>query len=129
MSQESNPGQVPVASNGTANDDAISDVDPSQMIPPSDPMLAAAAQAKAKAAAATLQATSYASAAAVPTPIPTGPQPTGLTAQNQNAIVDTILQRLQEMGLAGQPSQPQPSTSPPSAIPEGEPEAETWNGQ
>ena len=126
MSQESNPGQ---AANGAANDGDISDVDHSQMVPPSEPMLAAAALAKAKASAATLQATSSSSAAAAPTQIPNVPQPTGLTVQNQNAIVDSILQRLQEMGLAGQPSQPRPFTIPPSAIPEGEPEAETWNGQ
>ena len=121
MSRGNQPDEIPVTANGAAARDDISDVG---LQPPSDRTLAAGAQA----AEAMRQAASSSSAAAVPTP-------TAVTV-DQNVLVDTILQRLQQMGVTGPRPQQSPSTEPPNppaaataAAPPAsntEPEAESW---
>ena len=122
MSRETRPENISVAANGAAARDDISDTGPHQ--PPSDITLTAGAQA----AEAMRQSASSSSAAAAPTA-------TAVTV-DQNVLVDTILQRLQQMGVAGPQPQQSPSTVPPNqsaaaaaAAPTAtntEPEAESW---
>ena len=105
------------------------------MAPPSDAMIQAAAQlpiAPALVVAATPPAVQG------PTSLPKPPpqQPIGFTVENENRIVDQLLQRLQDMGIAAQqPPTPTPVTAaapakapPPPAIAGTEPEQE-WNNQ
>ena len=156
MSQDGNPGQEAGTANGAGPGD-ISPVDGDQMIPPPIEAAAQLPIANAPAVAATPQTSQEPTPPPKPAPeqpplldqpplaMPTQPppwwpppqQPQGLTVETESRIVDQLLNRLQEMGIAGQPPPTPPPVKakapakapPPAANAETEPGQENWDEQ